>query len=81
MKYTVEDGEIMIHQRDTDAWWPLSLAEAQHVVDVMNYLTDVPGIGRPLLDAMKQNGDNQSATLASLVADVQNSFPLKGPDQ
>lgn len=68
MKYTVEDGEIMIHQRDTDAWWPLSLAEAQHVVDVMNSFES-------------KTGEDKLAAIASLVADVQNSFPLKGPDQ
>ncbi len=68
MKYTVEDGEIMIHQRDTDAWWPLSLAEAQHVVDVMNSFES-------------KTGEDKLAAIASLVADVQNGFPLKGPDQ
>lgn len=36
MKYALVDGEIHIHQRDQDTYWPLSLEEAQHVVDVMN---------------------------------------------
>ena len=39
MKYALIDGEIMIHQREQDAYWPLSIEEAQHVVDVMNVLT------------------------------------------
>lgn len=66
MKYALIDGEIHIHQRDTDAWWPLSLAEAQHVVDVMNCFE-------------AKSGEDKLAAIASLVADVQNSFPLKEP--
>lgn len=38
MKYALIDSEIHIHQREADTYWPLSLAEAQHVVDVMNDL-------------------------------------------
>ena len=36
MKYALIDSEIHIHHREGDTYWPLSLEEAQHVVDVMN---------------------------------------------
>lgn len=42
MKYDVHDSEIMIHQRDSDVFLPLSLAEMQHVVDVMNGVIERP---------------------------------------
>lgn len=47
MKYALIDGEIHIHQREADAWWPLSIEEAQHVVDVMNAYE----IGTPAADS------------------------------
>lgn len=36
MKYALLDGELHIHQRESDIYLPVSLEEAQHVVDVMN---------------------------------------------
>lgn len=65
MKYDVHDGEIVIHQRDSDVFLPLSLAEMQHVVDVMNALN-------------AKSGEDKLAAIAALVQDVQNDCSLKG---
>lgn len=66
MKYLLQDGEIMIHQRDQDTFWPLSLDEAQHVVDVMNALSTA------------KTAEQKLEAIAALVLDVQNNHPLKG---
>lgn len=76
MKYALIDGEIHKHDRETAMFLPLTLDEAQFVVDVMNRLTDLPGIGRPLLDSMK-DGREKLTAIAALVKDVQDSFPIE----
>lgn len=45
MKYALIDGEISIHQRDQDTFWPISLDEAQHIVDVMNLHETIKAAG------------------------------------
>ncbi len=77
MKYALLDGEIHLHNREQDMFLPLTLAEAQHVVDVMNRLTDLPGLGRPLLDDMKDGRDKLLA-IAALVKDVQDNTSVEG---
>jgi rhodanese-related sulfurtransferase len=67
MKYTLIDNEIHIHQRDADTYWPLSIEEAQHVVDVMNAFET-------------KSGEEKLAAIAVLVQDVQSVFPLKGTE-
>lgn len=67
MKYALIDGEIHRHDREQDLFLPLTLAEAQHVVDVMNAFH-------------AKTGTDKLAAIATLVADVQNDLLLKGPD-
>lgn len=66
MKYALIDGEIHARPRDGDVFLPLSLDEMQHVVDVMNSFET-------------KSGEDKLAAIASLVAGVQNSSPLKEP--
>lgn len=65
MKYALIDREIHVHHRDTDAWWPISNEEAQHIVDVMNVYE-------------AKSAEDKLKAIAALVADVQNTCPLKG---
>lgn len=68
MKYALIDNEIHSRPSDQDTFWPISNEEAQHIVDVMNTLA-------------AKSGEDKLMTIAALVLDVQNTCPLKGPDQ
>lgn len=68
MKYALIDGEIHRHDSETAAFLPLTLAEAQHVVDAMNALT-------------AKDGKEKLLAITALVTDVQNDASSKGPDE
>ena len=65
MKYALLDGEIHLHNRDQDMFLPLTLAEAQHVVDTMNALG-------------AKDGKAKLAAIAVLVKDVQDNTSVEG---
>jgi len=64
MKYALIDGEIHKHDRETAMFLPLTLDEAQVVVDVMNSLET-------------KSGREKLTAIAALVKDVQDSFPIE----
>lgn len=68
MKYALIDNEIHRRDHDGDTWWPISNEEAAHIVDVMNSFS-------------AKSGEDKLMAIAALVADVQNTCPLKGTDQ
>lgn len=64
MKYALIDSEIHKHDREQDIFLPLTLAEAQHVVDVMNSLET-------------KSPREKLGAIAALVKDVQDNHPLE----
>lgn len=67
MKYALIDGEISSKPNDDAAYWPITNAEAQHIVDVMNAFE-------------AKTGEEKLTAIASLVAAVQNGNSLKGTE-
>ena len=71
MKYTLIDGEIHLHQREGDTYWPLSLEEAQHVVNVMNGLFASSKTLALMEEALRERPDvTMTGTYQALLADV-----------
>lgn len=64
MKYALIDGELHRHDREQDIFLPLTLAEAQHVVDVMNSLET-------------KSPREKLGAIAVLVKDVQDNHPIE----
>lgn len=66
-KYALIDLEIHRHDRDTDSFVPLTVAEAQHVVDTMNQVESTPALQKLLREFREI--DESYSPIIDLVAD------------
>ena len=62
MKYALIDGEIHHRDSDTGDFWPVSLDEAQHIVDVMNMADAQPALRDLVVALLHKLNDTEEPT-------------------